>query len=50
MKNSFKNAKFNYNTHLITCVICGHRIEKINTALTKKLAIGRKIEKTLRRP
>ena len=36
----FKNAKLNLNAHLITGVICGYRIEKINTALTKNSISG----------
>ena len=54
----FKKAKLNANAHLITGVICGYRIEDIETPLTKKaryldklvdeLAKGRKMEKILR--
>ena len=54
----FKNAKLNPNAHLITGVICGYRIEEIETPLTKQaryldkvvdeLARGRKMEKILR--
>ena len=54
----FKKAKLNPNAHLITGVICGYRIEEIETPLTKKaryldklvdeLAKGRKMEKILR--
>jgi len=54
----FKRAKLNPNAHLITGVICGYRIEEIETPLTKKarfldklvdeLAKGRKMEKILR--
>lgn len=55
----FQEAKLNPNAHLITGVICGYRIEEINTPLTKQvryldklvdeLAKGRKMEKILRR-
>lgn len=54
----FKNATLNPNAHLITGVICGYRIEEIETPLTKQtryldklieeLAKGRKMEKILR--
>jgi len=54
----FKKAKLNANAHLITGVICGYRIEDIETPLTKKaryldklvdeLAKGKKMEKILR--
>lgn len=54
----FKRAKLNPNAHLITGVICGYRIEEIETPLTKQaryldklvdeLAKGRKMEKILR--
>ncbi|RSC92762.1 DUF2200 domain-containing protein [Tenacibaculum singaporense] len=54
----FKEANLNPNAHLITGVICGYRIEEIETPLTKQvryldklvdeLAIGRKMEKILR--
>ncbi|QDV10868.1 hypothetical protein CA51_07220 [Rosistilla oblonga] len=54
----FKRAKLNPNAHLITGVICGYRIEEIETPLTQKvrymdklvdeLAKGRKMEKILR--
>ena len=56
----FMNAKLNPNAHLITGVICGYRIEEIETPLTKQaryldkvideLARGRKMEKILRQP
>lgn len=56
----FKKAKINPNAQLITGVICGYRIEEIETSLTKQvryldklvdeLAKGRKIEKILREP
>lgn len=54
----FKRAKLNPNAHLITGVICGYRIEEIETPVTKQaryldklvdeLAKGRKMEKILR--
>ena len=54
----FKQAELNPNAHLITGVICGYRIEEIETPLTKQaryldklvdeLAKGRKMEKILR--
>lgn len=54
----FAQAKLNPNAHLIKGVICGYRIEDIETPLTKKgryldklideLAKGRKMEKILR--
>jgi len=54
----FKRAKLNPNAHLITGMICGYRIEEIETPLTKQaryldklvdeLAKGRKMEKILR--
>lgn len=54
----FKRAKLNPDAHLITGVICGYRIEEIETPLTKQaryldklvdeLAKGRKMEKILR--
>jgi hypothetical protein len=54
----FCNAKLNPNAQLITGVICGYRIEEIETPLTKQvryldklvdeLAKGRKMEKILR--
>ncbi|WP_440067324.1 DUF2200 domain-containing protein [Tenacibaculum discolor] len=54
----FKEANLNSNAHLITGVICGYRIEEIETPLTKQvryldklvdeLAKGRKMEKILR--
>ncbi|MDX8553361.1 DUF2200 domain-containing protein [Tenacibaculum sp. 1B UA] len=56
----FKEANLNPNAHLITGVICGYRIEEIETPLTKQvryldklideLAKGRKMEKILRKP
>lgn len=57
-KTFFEKANLNPNAHLITGVICGYRIENINTKLTREvryldklvdeLAKGRKIEKILR--
>lgn len=57
-KEFFAVAKLNPNAHLITGVICGYRIEEIETPLTKQvryldklvdeLARGRKMEKILR--
>lgn len=54
----FGAANLNPNAHLITGVICGYRIEEIETPLTKQvryldklvdeLAKGRKMEKILR--
>ena len=54
----FKKAKLNPNAHLITGMICGYRIEDIETPLTRQaryldklvdeLAKGRKMEKILR--
>ena len=54
----FAQAKLNPNAHLIKGMICGYRIENIETPLTKKgrymdklvdeLAKGRKMEKILR--
>ena len=54
----FANAKLNPNAELIKGVICGYRIEEIETPLTKQaryldmlvdeLAKGRKMEKILR--
>lgn len=54
----FKRAKLNPNANLITGVICGYRIEDIETPLTKQaryldklvdeLAKGKKMEKILR--
>tara|TARA_R110000868_G_scaffold402130_2_gene678188 strand:- start:457 stop:822 length:366 start_codon:yes stop_codon:yes gene_type:complete len=55
----FDTEELNPNAHLITGVICGYRIEEIETPLTKKtryldklvdeLAKGRKMEKILRK-
>jgi hypothetical protein len=55
----FAKAKLNPNAHLIKGVICGYRIEEIETPLTKQvryldklvdeLAKGRKMEKILRK-
>ena len=57
-KTFFEKAKLNPNAHLIKGVICGYRIEDIQTQLTKEvryldklvdeLAKGRKMEKILR--
>lgn len=54
----FQNATLNPAAHLITGVICGYRVEEIETPLTKhvryldklvdELAKGRKMEKILR--
>lgn len=54
----FQNATLNPNSHLITGVICGYRVEEIENPLTQKvryldklvdeLAKGRKMEKILR--
>jgi hypothetical protein len=54
----FQNATLNPNSHLITGVICGYRVEDIENPLTQKvryldklvdeLAKGRKMEKILR--
>jgi len=56
----FAKATLNPNAHLITGVICGYRIEEIETPLTKQaryldklvdeLAKGKKMEKILRQP
>lgn len=55
----FAKAKLNPNAHLITGVICGYRIEEIETPLTKQvryldklvdeLAKGKKMDKILRK-
>ena len=57
-KTFFEEAILNSNANLITGVICGYRIEEIETPLTKQvryldklvdeLAKGRKMEKILR--
>ena len=57
-KEFFQHAKLNPNAHLIKGVICGYRIEEIETPLTRQcryldklvdeLAKGRKMEKILR--
>jgi hypothetical protein len=54
----FQSASLNPNAHLITGVICGYRVEEIETPLTQQvryldklvdeLAKGRKMEKILR--
>jgi hypothetical protein len=59
-KTFFEKATLNPNAHLITGVICGYRIEEIETPLTKQtryldklvdeLAKGKKMEKILRQP
>jgi hypothetical protein len=56
----FSEATINPNAHLITGLICGYRIEEIETPLTKQaryldklvdeLTKGRKMEKILRTP
>jgi len=55
----FQHATLNPNSHLITGVICGYRVEEIENPLTQKvryldklvdeLAKGRKMETILRR-
>lgn len=55
----FKKATLNSNSHLITGVICGYRIEDIENPLTRQvryldklvdeMANGRKMEKILRK-
>jgi hypothetical protein len=57
-KTFFACAKLNTNAHLITGMICGYRVEEIETPLTKQvryldklideLARGKKMEKILR--
>ena len=57
-KTFFERANLNLNAHLIKGVICGYRIEDIETPLTRQaryldklideLARGRKMEKILR--
>jgi hypothetical protein len=57
-KTFFDKATLNPNAHLIKGVICGYRIEDIETPLTKQvryldklvdeLARGRKLEKIMR--
>jgi hypothetical protein len=54
----FQNATLNPNSHLITGVICGYRVEEIKNPLTQKvryldklvdeLAKGKKMDKILR--
>ena len=54
----FQEANLNPNAHLITCVICGYRIEEIDNTITRQvryldklvdeLAKGHKMEKILR--
>ena len=58
IEDFFAHATLNPNAHLIKGVICGYRIEEIETPLTKQarymdklveeLAKGRKMEKILR--
>ncbi|WP_417612899.1 DUF2200 domain-containing protein [Owenweeksia hongkongensis] len=58
-KKFFEGAKLNPNAHLIKGVICGYRIEDIQTPLTQQvryldklvdeLAKGKKMEKILRK-
>lgn len=58
-KTFFSNAKINANAHLIKGVICGYRVEEIETPLTQQtryldklvdeLAKGKKMEKILRK-
>ncbi len=58
-KEFFESSKLNPNAELIKGVICGYRIEEIETPLTKQvryldklvdeLAKGRKMEKILRK-
>ena len=55
----FQKAKLNPNSHIITGVICGYRVEEIENPLTQKvryldklvdeLAKGKAIEKILRK-
>lgn len=59
-KSFFASAKLNPNAHLITGMICGYRVEEIETPLTKQvryldklideLARGKKMENILRTP
>lgn len=59
-KTFIEKAKLNPNAHLISGVICGYRIENIDTKLTREvryldklvdeLSKGRKMEKILRTP
>ena len=54
----FENANLNKNTHLVTGMICGYRIEEIKNPITRQvryldklvdeLAKGKKMEKILR--
>jgi len=58
-KTFFERAQLNPNAYLITGVICGYRIEEIETPITKhvryldklidELAKGKKMEKILRK-
>lgn len=59
-KTFFDSAKLNPNANLIAGIICGYRIEYIETPLTKQvryldklvdeLAKGKQMEKILRKP
>lgn len=59
IKTFFKKAKMNPNAHLITGIVCGYRVEEIESPLIRKvrymdklideLAKGRKMEKILRK-
>lgn len=59
-KTFFERARLNPNADLIKGIICGYRIEEIETPLTKQsryldklvdeLAKGKKMEKILRQP
>lgn len=59
-KDFFEQAEINKNAHLITGVICGYRVENIETPLTKhvryldklidELARGKKMSSILREP
>ncbi|MDD2590962.1 MAG: DUF2200 domain-containing protein [Fermentimonas sp.] len=59
LKEFFENAELNPNAQLITGMICGYRIEKIENPVTRQtryldklvdeLAKGKKMEKILRR-
>ncbi len=59
-ENFFEEAELNPNAELITGVICGYRVEEIETPLTQQvryldklideLARGKKMESILRKP
>lgn len=59
-KEFFEKAKLNPNAHLITGVICGYRVEELESPLTQKaryldklvdeLAKGKVMEKIMRQP